>query len=210
MGVLEEITKGAQKAQRYTFRQLEELWERAGGDQSRAAEAAAIALAESGGNPNAIKRNSNGTFDRGLWQINSAHGALSTTGVDSNAKAAVRIQEESGWGVWTTFKTGAYKRYLTRQNIESGTLKISPNSPVLKRDLEAGRIAAEGGTDAAAGGIVGSLSPFKFTWNGLAEIGIRLILVLAGALLLVYGVAVAVRPRESALSLPKMPAVVPV
>lgn len=48
-------------------------------------------------------------------------------------------------------------------------------------------------------------SPESGTWGKLAELGLTLILVLAGALLLIYGVAVAVRPRESALSRPSIP-----
>jgi hypothetical protein len=48
--------------------------ERAGGRTSAANMAAAIAMAESSGNPSASNRNTDGSIDRGLWQINSIHG----------------------------------------------------------------------------------------------------------------------------------------
>jgi hypothetical protein len=75
---------------------------------------AAIAIAESGGRPNAVSgRNQNGTVDRGLWQINSVHG-YGTTSLDpkANAKQAVGVYHSQGLNAWTVFQTGAYKKYL--------------------------------------------------------------------------------------------------
>ena len=75
---------------------------------------AAIAIAESGGRPNAVSgRNKNGTVDRGLWQINSVHG-YGTSSLDpkANAKQAVGVYHSQGLNAWTTFKTGAYKKPL--------------------------------------------------------------------------------------------------
>lgn len=54
------------------------------------------------------------------------------------------------------------------------------------------------------------MSPEGGTWGKFGELGLNLILILAGAALLVYGVMVMLRPREKALSLPKAPAAVPV
>lgn len=54
------------------------------------------------------------------------------------------------------------------------------------------------------------MTPEGGTWSKFGELGLNLILVLAGAALLVYAVMVMVRPRERALSLPKAPSVVPV
>lgn len=97
----------------YNYAQLEGLWRRAGGPAGAQAVAAAVALAESGGNPGASNRNTNGTIDRGLWQINSIHGALSTFDVMSNARAAVRISSGGrNWQPWVTFWNGAYRRFL--------------------------------------------------------------------------------------------------
>jgi TP901 family phage tail tape measure protein len=75
--------------------------------------AAAIAMAESGGNPNAFNRNRNGTVDRGLWQINSIHGALSTFDILGNARAMASISGGgSDWTPWVVYNTGAYRQHL--------------------------------------------------------------------------------------------------
>lgn len=42
-----------------------------------------------------------------------------------------------------------------------------------------------------------------FSWTKLAEFALSAILLIAGAFLVVYGIMVAVRPRESAMSLPR-------
>jgi len=67
--------------------------------------AADIAMAESGGNPNAISP----TSDFGLWQINSSNGALATLNPLQNAKSAITLSGNgTNWGPWTTFTSGAY------------------------------------------------------------------------------------------------------
>lgn len=77
--------------------------------------AAAIALAESSGRANASNTNTNGSIDRGLWQINSIHGGLSTFDPLANARAALSISGGGhNWNPWTTYKTGAYKKFLAR------------------------------------------------------------------------------------------------
>src|SRR5262249_12728038 len=93
---------------RYSFAQLEQLWKQAGGNSVYAAMAAAIAMAESGGNSTATHTNSNGTTDRGLWQINSIHGKQSTTNAAENARAAVAISKNgTDWRPWcTAWSTG--------------------------------------------------------------------------------------------------------
>jgi hypothetical protein len=94
--------------------QIESLWQQAGGRRSAAAIAAAVAMAESSGRPGVSHRNSDGSIDRGLWQINSVHGSLSTFDRLGNARAAVRISGNgSNWSPWTTFTSGAYRRFLS-------------------------------------------------------------------------------------------------
>jgi len=88
---------------------LEALWESAGGSPRAAFTAAEIAMAESGGRQYAALVNTNGTTDRGYWQINSIHGALSTFDAAGNARAAVRISGNGAdWSAWVTYQTGAY------------------------------------------------------------------------------------------------------
>jgi hypothetical protein len=88
---------------------LEALWESAGGSPRAAFLAAEIAMAESGGRQYASLFNTNGTTDRGYWQINSIHGSLSTFGARANARSAVLISHDgTNWAPWVTYKTGAY------------------------------------------------------------------------------------------------------
>lgn len=62
---------------------------------------------ESGGNPNAEGHNRNGSFDRGLMQVNSIHSAKVDGDLDSlfdpetNIRIASQIWNDSGYGAWT-------------------------------------------------------------------------------------------------------------
>ena len=98
----------------YTYAQLKTLWIQNGGNLAVADIAAAIAMAESGGKSDASNINSDGSVDRGLWEINSSHGSLSTFDPIANVKAAIQLSGNGkNWSPWTTFKTGAYKKYLS-------------------------------------------------------------------------------------------------
>lgn len=93
----------------YSFAQLEGLWEQAGGSPHLAPVMAAIALAESGGNPRAT----GGVGEKGLWQINPhAWGSLATYDPLGNARAAVHVEKVQGLSAWSTFNSGAYKHFL--------------------------------------------------------------------------------------------------
>lgn len=116
----------------YTHLQLEELWTNARGPTVNADTAAAIAQAESGGNPDAIANTAYPSkpgyrppppgalreYSVGLWQINLlAHPQYTEAQMldpAQNAKAAVAI---SGAGIsfsaWSTYTSGAYLPYLT-------------------------------------------------------------------------------------------------
>lgn len=90
---------------RYSCSSLEQLWEQAGGSPAHALLAAEIAMAESGGDPNAISP----TDDFGLWQINASNGALATLNPLQNAKSAIELSGNgANWGPWTTYTSGAY------------------------------------------------------------------------------------------------------
>jgi LysM repeat protein len=85
---------------------LEELWEQAGGSSGQAVTAASIAMAESSGQQFAT----GAAGERGYWQINPDHGALSTYDPLGNAKAAVAISDDgTNWTPWTTFTSGIYR-----------------------------------------------------------------------------------------------------
>ena len=94
----------------YSCSALEALWEQAGGSPGAAFMAAEIAMAESGGNPNATDHDSNGTTDVGLFQINSTHGPLAVYGPLGNAQAAVAISSDgTDWSPWVTFNENKYE-----------------------------------------------------------------------------------------------------
>jgi LysM repeat protein len=89
----------------YSCAGLESLWKAAGGNPADAVIAAEIAMAESGGNPNAISP----TNDYGLWQINGSNGSLATLNPAANAHSAVVLSNNgTNWRPWTTFTSGAY------------------------------------------------------------------------------------------------------
>lgn len=92
--------------------QLERLWEKAGGSPSTARMAAAIAMAESGGQqdpPSNASSNYNGKSDIGYWQINSGiYPGLATTNPIGNARAAIQIsQDGTNWSPWVTYQNNA-------------------------------------------------------------------------------------------------------
>lgn len=79
--------------------------------------AAAVAMAESGGDPNAYGDAQYGG-SVGLWQINLRASPQWTAAQlydpTFNAKAAYQISQGGvSWTPWTTFRTGVYKKWYT-------------------------------------------------------------------------------------------------
>jgi len=78
----------------------------------------AIAMAESGGRPDAVNnRNSNGSIDRGLFQINSVHQGnpwYPQNPFDplQSAKAALAIYQSQGLKAWSVYNSGAYQKFI--------------------------------------------------------------------------------------------------
>lgn len=109
-----------------TYAELEGYWISAGGNKALAPLMAAIALAESSGNPSAKNPNDNNGRQTswGLWQISDGtHNQVSPTWDDplTNAKLAVEKYNSQGLHAWGTYTSGAYKQYMN-----SGT---SPQLP---------------------------------------------------------------------------------
>lgn len=170
-----------------SFDQIRDVWIRNGGDPNKANTAAAIALAESGGNPDAIsKPNRDGTIDRGLWQINSIHGALrSTTNLDANAKAAVAISGNGAdWNPWTVFTSGAYRKYLNGNPDSAGGIPEESNGLSLPNPLDALRgISDIAGNVGKAGAWVSN----KKNVIRVAEVVGGLLLMALGFVILAHG-----------------------
>jgi hypothetical protein len=102
---------------RYGYVALMKLYVANGGPKRQAPVAAAVALAESAGKPNARHVNNNGSVDQGLWQINSSNYSGSDIyDPNVNARWAVKLSTHGrGWRNWTTFTSGKYKKYLHKQ-----------------------------------------------------------------------------------------------
>jgi hypothetical protein len=104
---------------------------------------AAIAMAESSGNPGAHNRNaSTGDNSYGLAQINMlgsmGPARLKQFGLQKNEqlfdpqtnfKAAKQVRDSSGFGAWSTYGSGKYKQFLPQvQKASAGVLPESTTS----------------------------------------------------------------------------------
>lgn len=94
----------------YDAGQLARLWTGAGGPANIAHLMAAIALAESGGNPTA--RNPSGAS--GLWQILGLPFPGNPFDPATNARMAVAKYMSQGLGAWVTYTSGAYRQFYSR------------------------------------------------------------------------------------------------
>jgi hypothetical protein len=78
----------------------------------------AIAMAESSGRESARNKNSNGTTDVGIFQLNSSHSAWLNMGraqkdIDYNAHVAFQMSKGgSDWSAWATYGGSRYKNFL--------------------------------------------------------------------------------------------------
>lgn len=88
----------------HSFAELKQLWISEGGNPAYAAMAAAVGLAESGGNDQAISKvNSNGTRDYGIWQISLKGGNGGMLDPNANAKRAIQMSNDgTNWKPWCT------------------------------------------------------------------------------------------------------------
>jgi hypothetical protein len=94
--------------------------------------AVAVALAESGGN--AGNTSGDGGTSYGLWQIHwtvhPQYAPQQLTDPNYNASAAFDISNGgTNWYPWTTWKTGAYRKYLSRA--QAAVLASAGVSPIL-------------------------------------------------------------------------------
>jgi hypothetical protein len=101
---------------RLTIQQLRDLAKRSGFPPESIDVAAAVAMAESGGRPEIQVHEPNGTWSFGLWQINSVHGHSPSDLFDPDYNARTALELSKGgtdWHLWSAFKNGDYRRYLT-------------------------------------------------------------------------------------------------
>jgi hypothetical protein len=136
-----ELAEGTVARGQVSIENLIGLAKGAGFSQSDAVIMAAIAMAESGGNSNAHNAKPPDN-SYGLWQINMI-GNLGPErrqqiGISSddklkdpviNAHAAKLIKNSQGFGAWTVYKTGAYKRFLPAAQAASSSPPITVYRP---------------------------------------------------------------------------------
>jgi len=85
------------------------------GDQCRVA--LSVAKAESNDNCNEVNVNTNGTVDLGIFMENSVHlgkqfSLYDLASCQTQIDAAYKLYKEQGWGIWVSYTSGAYKKYL--------------------------------------------------------------------------------------------------
>lgn len=190
----------------YSYGQLESIWIQNGGNKVYAPIAAAIAMAESGGNSDATNHNTNGSVDRGLWQVNSVWGGLSTYDVNANAKAAVQISQNGhNWQPWTTFKTGAYLQFL-KGNVPASAAGGNAPTPASTTGLPGFSFPSEITT------FFSDTSKFvdKLMWLAMPSSWLRIGAFLVGLGLLLFAIRAFIAVGEGGNIMPDMPNIVPV
>jgi Lysozyme like domain len=118
--------------------EIEKLWVQNGGHPIVAPVAAAIAMAESGGDTESLNDTpATGDYSVGLWQINYYNGLRDSRTkkygtpeqllADPNrqAKAAIDISGNGGnFSPWTTYTTGAYRQYLSAATVDLSNVSV--------------------------------------------------------------------------------------
>lgn len=160
--------------------------------------AVAVALAESGGNPNAHALTSR-EDSRGLWQINiRAHPEYASAQLYDpkvNAQAAHTIWVKSGWGPWSTHNSGAYLLHMP--TAEAAVALVRPGDAAVAAADPAnvgGQVAA-----AAAGPVDVLAAALKeparlLAWLATPAAQTRIVKVAIGSALVIGGAWLFARP----------------
>lgn len=145
------------------------------------ATAAAIAEAESSGNPDVV--NSIGCV--GLWQINQPAWASKGWSVAwlqvpaNNAAAAYIVYQAQGWQAWTTYTSGAYKQYMSGASSASTDQPTSDNGPLPSYIPGSQTVNNTVNTVNSVAELVSKLSQPQ-TWKQILYILVGIILVIMG------------------------------
>jgi hypothetical protein len=136
-----------------TAQQIAGAAKAAGFPANELATATAVALAESGGETTATNRNTNGSVDYGLWQINTVHGSLLSQGdkfnPDDNAKMAYTVWSRAGnkWSPWSAYNNQRYRTFLPQASLAAAAPTATPASATIPNPTPGGAaMAAAGGT----------------------------------------------------------------
>lgn len=170
----------------------------------------AIALAESGGDPNA--HNTSGEDSRGLWQINVAANTdlrgMNLFDPRTNAKAAKIIYDRQGLRAWSVFKSGAYQQHMgaamqaSSQTEGTSIGDVLRSLPVAARtlagiapDIAGAAVGQLPGADVAGsvGQAVG-LAAKAGTWLSNPQNWVRIVYVWVGGMLVIGALVMLAAP----------------
>lgn len=92
-----------------------------------------IAKAESSGRTNAVNQNTDGSTDKGVWQINTVHDEKlpGQDRMDPAVNAQLMMLISSGgtnWQPWSTFNNGAYQRFTSEVTAELTGKTFAPGA----------------------------------------------------------------------------------
>lgn len=165
----------------------------AGFSDADAVTAAAIALAESGGNETAVSRpNTNGTVDTGAWQINSVHRSILASGnplvLTDNARMAYTVYKNQGFKAWSAYRSGTYKKFIP-------AVTAAKETPAT---IDPPKDAVRDAKTPDPTGLVGTLARFQ----DIAEKGASdAVTVLVAVALFTVGVVILLRKTDAAKNL---------
>lgn len=100
---------------------------------------AAVVMAESHGNAKAHNTNTDGTIDRGLWQINSFWHREVSDACAYNAGCATRAafkisRRGTDFSQWSTYTSGAWKQYYKGKGGAAAASGVQSDSPLGNAD----------------------------------------------------------------------------
>jgi hypothetical protein len=174
-----------------TAQQIAGAAKAAGFPDNELATATAVALAESGGETTATNRNTNGSVDYGLWQINTVHGSLLSQGdkfnPTDNAKMAYTVWNGAGrkWSPWSAYNNQRYRTFLPTASLAAAAPTATPASASIPNVSPGGAAMAAG--DAVVGAAGGTADILSLL-SGLTSGGLwtRLGAFLLGGILVLF------------------------
>jgi len=183
----------------------------AGFTPAQALTAVQIAYHESGFSAGATNRNSNGSVDYGLWQINSVHGfpELKTQqwrDPATNARLAKKVYDKQGWNAWSVYKNGKYKSSNLVNSLAEKAIRVAASERGVSEqgdttpwDRAVGAVgeAAEGVTSVAE-------TPIRaLTFLMRPDTWVRISQIIGGGALIIGGVIIAASQTDTARAVGK-------
>lgn len=179
----------------YSFAQLEGLWVNNGGSPALAPLMAAIALAESSGNPASTNTTDNNGRQTswGLWQLSDGTHNMPVANIldpNVNAQQAVKKYKSQGLQAWGTYRSGAYRKYM-----QSG---VTPSNSGIPTGSTTGSVAQQVGVTDDIGSAIGKgfAQAISAIFQPIIDVAIWGTEALLGMALLIGGVMIMIGQTE--------------